>query len=124
MSDKKDSVDVNKLSACHNSYIKKDLKESCDINVLYFSKMEFVHTGVVFPNYIIGVTKQNDTIGCLDHILESDIKIGQSIRIIPYEWSVLDKDYLKIPINVNPKYFQLFCQLKTVYYCKFEIIKK
>lgn len=116
---------TQKQEACLDNLIYTDLKDSLEITNLFFSKYVVAHTAAVFPNFIIGVTVNNDTIGCVDEMpddsLEYDIKMGQKLKIIPHNWNATNKKYLKVPFYVvsKKKKVEFYCSIKTIYYCKF-----
>ena len=116
---------TQKQEECFDNLFYTDLKDSMVITNLFFSKYEFAHTAAVFPNFIIGVTENNDTIGFVDEMpddsIEYDIKMGQKLKIIPHNWNAINKKYLKAPFYVvsKKKKMEFYCSIKTVYYCKF-----
>lgn len=116
---------TQKQEECYDNLVYIDLVDTMEITNLFFCKYEFAHTSVVFPNFIIGVTVNNDTIGFVDQMpndsIEYDIKIGQKLKVIPYNWNAINKKNLKVPFYVvsKKKKMEFYCSIKTVYYCKF-----
>lgn len=113
-----------KVELCRNNWVYNDLTKEQEFNVLLYSpKSRYCLT--FFPNFLIGVTKTKDTIAFLDKDFEGEIKIGDTIKLIPCAWSIMEKQNIK-PIfflSPNSKENNLFCKVKTVFYGKIELMK-
>jgi hypothetical protein len=113
-------TEKSKMEACQNTWAYVDLKQETNVKVLLFSK-NFRVCASSFPNFIIGVTPNSDTIGIVDAGFEGMIEKNQRVTISPVKnWDGIFKPLMKpcFRLYPNSKDNQLHCIVKTVYYAE------
>ncbi|MEO8146224.1 MAG: hypothetical protein ABI723_01240 [Bacteroidia bacterium] len=88
-----------------------------DLKVLLY--LEKFHYDVSsFPNFIIGVTMNSDTVGIIDKDFDGIINKNEKITVSPQVWTDTDKEILKpvFWVNKKSKINDLQCSVKRVYY--------
>jgi hypothetical protein len=111
-----------KVETCQNLWAYEDLPESQLITALLFNA-KWNHDVSSFPNFLIGVTKNNDTLAIMDKNFEGNIKHGDIVTVVPERWSQVEKDIKKPLFTVNPRSDEndLYCAVRTIYYGKIEM---
>jgi len=71
-----------------------------------------------YPNFIIGVTANSDTIGIIDKDFNGTINKNDKISVSPAIWSEEDKELIKPLFTVfkKTKENNLCCSVKIIYY--------
>ncbi len=113
------------IKDCRSKWIFKDLEMKDSIKILLI-EYQMRRDLVYFPNFIIGVTNDGDTIGVLDRINHDIHDFGQKgkrINIIPSRWSEEEKNNKKPVFRIykDPNDFNLICRALTIYYGAIEI---
>jgi len=113
-----------KVEECRSKWIYKNLEKEQEATVLLFSK-KFNRGVSSFPNFLIVLTKGNDTIAFLDKDFDDEIKVGSKIHLLPLQWNDDEKSIKKPAFVVQKKSKEndLYCRVKEVYYGKLELIK-
>lgn len=113
--------ETSKVEECWSKLIYKDLEEKQNIKVLLFNaKMNYDISS--YPIFIIGVTETNDTIGFIDKIYNKKINLGDTLKLLPSNWSEEEKNTYKPLFTVRNKSDEndLYCKITKVYYGKIE----
>lgn len=104
---------------CKENWLYEDLKDSFKIKVLLVDK-EMRHGPKYFPNFIIGITKENDTIGVLYKSFNEIIQEGEIVSIFPSNWNSDEKlEFIHmIRVSDKQKRNSLYCSIVNVYWVK------
>jgi hypothetical protein len=115
--------EFDKMETCRKAWAYKELKESTQIKVLLFNK-KFNYDISSFPNFIIGVTKDLDTIGIIDNAFVGTINKSENISVLPSHLTDIENAMTKpvFSVHKDSKTNNLYCSVKTVYYG--QIMKK
>ncbi len=110
------------IEDCRKKWIYQELQNSFSIKILVFNPKSAV-TGMKFPNFIIGMTKEKELIAIIDKDFENNLKKGTEITVKPIKWTLTEKENLMPMFTVEKrrKDRELYCKVKTIYYG--EIIK-
>lgn len=115
--------ETKKIEDCRSKWIYKDLQREQELTVLLFSpKKQFDLS--FFPNLVIGLTETKDTIAFIDKDFENRIEIGSKIKLLPFEWTEVEKEIIKPAFMVHKKLKDndLYCAVREVYLGKMLLI--
>jgi hypothetical protein len=114
-----------KIVDCMSKWTYKDLQKEQEVRVLLFSSKRH-YSLAFFPNFIIGLTETNDTIGFVDEDFDGKITKRSKIKIIPLDRIVVDKERIEPGLTVHNKVKEndLYCAVKEVYFGKIQLIEK
>ncbi len=113
-----------KVERCMEKWNYKDLTKKQEVTILLFNQR--FNTGVSsFPNFLVVLTTENDTIGFLDKDFNGKLSKGNTINILPLQWNEAEKSIKKPALVIHKKTNdnELYCKIKEVYYGKLEPIK-
>jgi len=110
---------VEEINSCMKDWKFYELEKEQKVKVLFFHKYN-VNYMVPFPNMILGVNQNNDTIAAIDlsYTYPAKIKKGYYVTIKPYKWKNDLEDEPILWGFEKPK--KIFCAVKKVYYSKFD----
>ncbi len=112
-------LSVEEINSCMKDWKFYELEKQQKVKVLFFRKYD-VNYMMPFPNIIVGVNQNNDTIAAIDlsYTYPAKIKKGYYVTIKPYKWEDGLKDGLILPGYIESK--KILCAVKKVYYSKFD----
>ena len=86
-----------------------------EITVLYYYSKR-VNGETNYPNFLIGITANGDTIGILDKYYSSALSKDDKVVVVGGDWEVDDQifDYAMYQYSLNPKENDLFCKINLV----------
>ncbi len=115
--------EFERIDQCQNKWTYKDLENNLQIKAIYYLPMSHFDI-VTFPNFVIGITANNDTIGVVDKNYKGTINKNDLITIGSSKWSDEEKRSLKPKILISKRKNEnsIYCKLNLVYYGK--IIKE
>jgi hypothetical protein len=105
-------LEFKKVKSCRKNWTYESLTQKTDLKVLLFNKQSHWCLSY-FPNFIIGVTGNSDTIGIIDNTFNGIIKRNENISIIPVKDLIMERPIFSVskkPIENN-----LNCSVKTIY---------
>jgi len=113
-------IEENKrLYECYTKWKRMDLKGIKMVKVLYFGKY-FEYDLLTYPNLIIGIDENNDTIIALDNTpcTPREYNPGEAAILLQTYWFDNEKNGSGIatPKEISKKYD---CSIKTLYYARF-----
>ena len=96
-----------------------DLTETIELKVLLFNKKRHYDLSV-FPNFVIGVTANSDTIGIVDKEFSGILNQNEKISVSPALWTEEDKQlyFPALTIYPNSNDNNLHCSVKKIFYGK------
>ena len=109
--------ETKKLDSCNKRLIYSDLSEKTNLTVLFFSEKGSYDLSS-WPNFIIGYTSNNDTIGIIDKDFDGKIKKFDNIIVLPTVWKQYEKDLIHgtfYQYRKRTKRNKIFCSYKIVY---------
>lgn len=119
-----------RISSCRDLWIYDDLGTEIKIKVLYYQQKQY-YSAAAFPNFIIGLTNQHDTLGIIDFFSKKiTIKIGDSIIVKPCDSIAKQTENTRCCVenelkeSIKPLYIiskykndnNIFCSVKYIYY--------
>ena len=113
-------IEENKrLYECYTKWKRVDLKGIKMVKVLYFGEY-FEFDLLTYPNLIIGVDENKDTIIALDNTPFTPYKYrsGETALLLQTYWFDVEKNGVGIAVHkeTQKKYY---CSIKTLYYARF-----
>jgi len=110
---------VEEIHSCMKDWKFYELEKQQKVRVIFFRKYD-LHYMTPFPNIIVGVNQNNDTIAAIDlsYTYPAKIKKGYYVTIKPHKWRNELKDGLILPGYIESK--KILCAVKKVYYSKFD----
>ena len=98
-----------------------DLSKSMNVKVLYFEGLSHFDL-LTYPNLVFAVNKENDTILFIDKVFEGVIENGDTINMLPDEWSINEKEYCSptFPSIKNREFSKLLMSVEKGYYSKID----
>ena len=111
----------NKIAKCYESWQYEDLQSGQHLSVLLHNPK--LNRGIQsYPNFIIGVNAQGDTIAILDKDYAGKLGYGDQINVSPHKWTDVEKKVKKPLFTLRKKSEEndLYCMVKTVFYGKVE----
>lgn len=108
-----------KVSDCRSNWLYQELDKERSAKVLYYSSA-FRACVAVYPNFLILLTEEKDTIAFLDKEFVGKIAVGARIKLLPSNWSSIEKSNLRPSFIVFTKARKndIWCNIKTVYFGK------
>lgn len=109
-----------KMECCRADWTYLNLIEKQEVTILLFRrKVDFYR---IYPAFIIGVTKDQDTVAVIDKDFDTTLRTRQTITVSPVNWTSEEKEELKPVFSVYPrsKSNDLHCTVKRVYFARFE----
>ncbi len=111
------NIEKKKMETCRKEWKYVDLTKKTELKVLLFRK-KYNYDRLSFPNFIIGITTDSDTIGIIDKDFDGTIKKNEKITVLPTIWTETEKELIKpvFAVYKNTKDNDLHCSVKIVYY--------
>lgn len=110
-------AEFEKVENCRKAWVYLNLKEMTSIKVLHFQKSTNVCMQF-FPNFIIGVNADSDTIGIVELGYKGTLRKNEIISVIPSEIDDIQQS-LNMPVLFTfkkPKDNNLLCAINKIYY--------
>lgn len=111
-----------KVSHCYKSWQFEDLQTTQHVKVLLYNAK---HNQDIysFPNFLIGVNVEGDTIAVMDKNFEGKLQLGDKITVEPHEWTAAEKEIRKPLLTVRKKSSKnkLYCSVCIVHYGRIKI---
>jgi len=109
--------EYREVSKSYNNWVYKELKNKQDIRVLLFNKKVRIDL-LSYPNFIIGINKQGDTIAVIDKDYENNLILNDKVVVEQCIWNPNEKEMIKplLTISKNRKINQLYLSIDTVFY--------
>jgi hypothetical protein len=112
-----------RMTECRNGWTYLQQKEHAAIRVIYFQST-FPFDEVTYPNFIIGITTEGDTIGAVDRLLPSGTAIGDTIGFGPAPW--MDEEILSTrpayQVFDDKRLNALYCAVRTIHYGRIDTL--
>jgi hypothetical protein len=110
-------AEKQKIETCRDRWKFIDLAETIELKVLLFNKKSQYDLSV-FPNFVIGVTANSDTIGIVDNEFSGIVKQNEKISVSPALWTEEDKQlyFPAFTIYPNSNDNDLHCSIKKIFY--------
>ncbi len=111
----------NKVDSCYVSWQYEDLSVEVQLKVLLFNQ-KYRHDLHLYPNLIIGVTSNGDTIGIMDRPYSGSLKSGDQVIVLPTFWTAKEKELPSPSYVIHKRSTEndLYCVIDTVYYGKID----
>jgi hypothetical protein len=114
--EKKKAAFLERATMCYDKFTFKDLDSNMEIKVLAF----YPHLRAdltYWPDFVIGITESNDTIGIIDKNFDGKIKKMDKALVLPATWDNYEVEHLHPPVLINKKKHEreLYCKVKLVY---------
>jgi len=109
----------NKVIACRKHWSFDNISDTVELSVLLYEE-KFAYDLSSFPNLFIGATAQGEIIGIVDKSFGGIVAESEIITVVPDNWSIREKEYLKPVFFVSPEsqVNDLQCKVKKIYYGK------
>jgi len=109
-------TEKQKMEICRKSWKFMDLTEKIELKVLLFNKKRQFDLSV-FPNFVIGVTANSDTIGIIDKDFSGIINRNEKTTVSPAMWTE-EEMQLYVPsfsVYPNSNDNDLHCSVKKIF---------
>lgn len=110
-------AEKEKVYNCHKSWKYQDLQKEQRVKLLLFN-LKHRHSMLSYPNFLIGINVEGDTIAIMDNNFDGKLDQGDIITAEPHEWTEAEKEYIKPLLTVHKKSYEnkLYCSISIVYY--------
>lgn len=110
-------AEKEKVYNCYKSWKYEDLQKEQCIKLLLFNP-KHRHSMYSYPNFLIGINVEGDTIAIVDNNFDGKLDQGDLITAEPREWTEAEKVNKKPLFTVNKKSYEnkLYCSISIVYY--------
>ena len=113
--------DIEAAQNCKKEWKYKPLKKETKIKAL-LSTGKIQYGSNVYPNLVLGISENGDTIVALDLDYWGPIRSGELLTIVPRKWSKEEKKYRpNLALNSkHPEYTRLYCVVENAFFCQFK----
>ena len=113
--------DTTYIESCRKEWTFNELKDTITIRLIMHDQKGRYDTST-WPNFFIGITNQQDTIGLIDDFTLKSYKKNELLSFAPYFYGTEHTEPFGLDpvftIHRNNKKNKLYCSVKKIYYGK------